>query len=98
MKQNSDIRRVRGTRLTRAFKADLSYEYRSPTYGKMTRSGPFSNTFGFLMVLLAVRPQSPRSVRGPRRRLPPRGHISSDDDDDLSNHLQRVLATFKRAS
>jgi len=77
VKQNSDIRRVRGTRLTRAFKANLSYEYRSPTYGGMTRLGPFSNGFGFLMVVLAVCPQSPRSVRGPRRRLPPRGHISS---------------------
>jgi hypothetical protein len=56
---------------------DLFQVYRRPTYDGMTRSDPFSNTFRFLMILLAIRPQSPRSVRGPRRRLPPHGFSSS---------------------
>ena len=56
---------------------DLSQVYHRPTHNGMTCSDLFSNTFWFLMILFAVRPQSPRSVRGPRHRLPPHGHNSS---------------------
>jgi len=57
VKQNSDIRRVRGTRLARAFKAYPFSVYRDSTYDGVMRSDLFSNPFGFLVILSAVCPQ-----------------------------------------
>ena len=94
MEQNSDVRRVHGTRhLWHIFPVVLY-----PTYGESDALGSFLQTRKAIRILSTVCPRSTRSVRSPSPRgLPPHGQISSETPN-LITLSGREICTYSGLS